>query len=291
MAVVRRCQERSEAELHGLVLRARGIDCEIIADGSGFSLLVAGEHLREADAELKAHEAENAPAQIDDLIEVRSRANIEIVLIYWTLMLFFFAAARRNAFSFDWLEIGSAQAGLIRAGEVWRSITALFLHVSGAHLLSNLVFGSVFLLLLTQMLGPGLAAFLVVAAGAGGNLLNAFVRPPFHDSIGASTALFGAIGLLAALRQNWRARGSSSALRFWVPVAGGLMLLAFLGVSGERTDILAHALGFLAGLCLGIAVVLLKRRQWDVTRAQWPAAVAACALISAAWLIAILWRE
>ena len=291
MVVVRRCREPNEAELYALVLRARGIDCEVIAEGDEFHLFVQPGRLREADAELKAYEAENASARTEETSqEVRYRVPVEIVLAYWALILFFFGAQRQNFLSIDWLEIGSAQARLIRTGEVWRSITALFLHVSGAHLLSNLVFGSVFLLLLTQILGWGITALCLVVAGAGGNLLNALVQPSFHDSIGASTALFGAIGLLAALRQNWRARGSSSALRFWVPVAGGLMLLVMLGVSGERTDILAHAFGFLAGLCLGVLLFLLNGTNPERMKAQGPAALAACALIGVAWLAALLSR-
>jgi membrane associated rhomboid family serine protease len=290
MAIVRRIEGQGEAELQALVLRARGIDCEIIEDRDGFSLLVSPERLAEAEAELKAFDEENVSAKGEAASTARYRAPIEIALLYCTLMLFFFAAARRNFLSIDWLDIGSAQTGLIREGQLWRSVTALFLHVSGVHLLSNLVFGSLFLLLLTQILGAGFTAFCVLLAGAGGNLLNAMVRPPFHDSIGASTALFGAIGLMAALRQNWRERGGSLRFRFWVPVAAGLMLLTLLGVSGERTDILAHVFGFLAGVCLGIIVFVLKNRRPDVMGAQWQATAMTFALIGAAWITAILAR-
>jgi rhomboid protease GluP len=290
MVIVRRSAEPGEAELYALVLRARGIDCEIIGDRGQFHLLVSSENVAEAEAELKAFEAESAPTQKEAAPNVRYRAPIEIVLVYWALMLFFFAAARRNFLSIDWLDIGSAQAGLIRAGEAWRSVTALFLHVNGTHLLGNLVFGSLFLLLLTQILGWGVTALCVLLAGAGGNLLNAMVRPPFHDSIGASTALFGAIGLLAALRQNWKTRGASSNLRFWVPVAAGLMLLVLLGTSGEQTDILAHVFGFVCGVCLGILLFLLNSKQPSPTRSQWPAAATAFILIGAAWILAVVAR-
>jgi rhomboid protease GluP len=290
MIVVRRCRDPSEAEIHALVLRARGIDCEVEAEGDEFHILVPPDRLREADGELQAYELENASAKAEAASpKVRYRVPVEFVLVYWALMLFFFAAARQNFLAIDWLEIGSAQAGLIRSGEVWRTITALFLHVSGAHLLSNLMFGSLFLLLLAQNVGWGITALCLVVAGTGGNLVNALVRPSFHDSIGASTALFGAIGLLAALRQNWRARGASSPLRFWLPVAGGLMLLVMLGISGERTDILAHAFGFLCGLCLGIPLFVLGTRHESMD-VQGRSALAASILVGAAWCAAILAR-
>ena len=97
------------------------------------------------------------------------------------------------------------RAGLIRAGQWWRTVTALFLHVSGTHLLNNLAFGTVFLLLLSQVLGPGMTALAVVAAGAVGNALNALVRPSIphvhrsvHRSICGCRPARGAEAELAA---------------------------------------------------------------------------------------------
>ena len=148
---------------------------------------------------------------------------------------------------------------------MWRTVTALFLHGSGTHLLSNLVFGTVFLLLLSRILGPGMTALAVVAAGAAGNALNALVRPAIHTSIGASTAMFAAVGLLAALRQNWRAGRMSAGLRDWVPLAGGVMLLALLGFSEGQTDILAHVFGFASGVCAGSLLAWLDR-PWPEDR-------------------------
>src|SRR5438034_425376 len=61
-------------------------------------------------------------------------------------------------------------------------------------------------------------------------------------SIGASTAVFGALGALAAFPQHRR--------RAWVPLGAGLALLAFLGTS-KRADLAGHLCGFVAGLLLG----------------------------------------
>src|SRR5688572_24955448 len=110
MVLVRRCQDPSEAELQALILRARGIDCEVRAEGDEFHIFVHPARLREADAELKAYELENASAKAEAVLpKVRYGAPVEFVLVYWALMLFFFAAARQNFLSIDWLEIGSAQ--------------------------------------------------------------------------------------------------------------------------------------------------------------------------------------
>jgi membrane associated rhomboid family serine protease len=282
--------ERGQAELYALVLSARGIESEIVQDGDDFDLLVAPGTLDQAEEELTAHDAENRHVSLPEPVGV-SPPNVELALIYWAVLLFFFAAARREAFSVAWLEIGSAQVGAIGAGEWWRTITALFLHASGTHLLSNLVFGTMFLLLLSQVLGAGVTALAVVIAGAAGNGLNALIRPEFYTSIGASTAIFGAIGLLAALRQNWRVGRRPLSPHNWVPLAGGLMLLAILGFSGEQTDILAHVFGFAAGVAGGLLLVRLDRRWPEDRRVQVGSGWAAVGLVVFAWSCGIMLRS
>jgi rhomboid protease GluP len=212
---------------------------------------------------------------------------VEVAMVYWTVLLFFFAAARHEAFSFDWFGAGAAQAGLMLKGEWWRAVTALCLHESGAHLLGNLVFGTVFLMLLSQVTGAGVAALAMITAGAAGNVLSALVRAPEYTSIGASTAIFAGIGLLAALQLARRRHFEFSVLRNWTPVAGGLALLTFLGLSGENTDVLAHVLGFGSGIAAGL---LLARwdRDWTVDRGlQWTCATIAGAVVVSAWVAAL----
>ena len=288
VVVVRKCAVRSEAELYALVLSAKGIELDIVQDADAFDLLIAPEDADRASEELTAHDSENQGQPTERKRVSPAPPNIEIALVYWAVLLFFFAAARRDALSVQWLEIGSAQAGSIRAGEWWRTVTALFLHVSGTHLLSNLAFGTVFLLLLSQVLGPGMTSLAVVAAGAAGNALNALVRPEFHTSIGASTAIFAAVGLLAALRQKWRPGRMSPSFRDWIPLAGGVMLLALLGFSEEQTDILAHVFGFASGVCVGSLLGWWDRSWPDDRPVQRKSAWAAGAIVALAWVFAIL---
>jgi membrane associated rhomboid family serine protease len=288
VAMVRRCAGRAQAELYALVLSAKGMSSIIAGDAQAFILLVASEDKERAEAELAAYDAEN---QVQPAEKKRARLapfNAEIVLAYWAILLFFFAAARRDAFSLHWLEIGSAQMGLIRAGEWWRLVTALFLHVSGLHLLSNLAFGTLFLLLLAQVLGPGMTSLAVIAAGTAGNAFNALVRPESDASIGASTAIFGAVGLLAALRPRGKPGRRWRSPRDWAPIAGGVMLLALLGFGDGQTDILAHIFGFASGLVIGLLLARLGRDWLEDRRAQSISAWSAGAIAALAWLVAIL---
>jgi len=288
LSVVRRCAKRRQAEQYALVLAAMGIRSTIAMEGKLNTLYVADEDAARAHDELMAYDSENRqrPLQRDRLRT--ALPPIELALVYCAILLFFFAAERRDAFSLDWIGEGSAQAGLMLGGEWWRAVTALCLHVSAVHLLGNLIFGSVFLMLLAQVTGAGLAGLSMVAAGAAGNALNAFVHSPSHTSIGASTAIFAGLGLLAALRQVWRPDRSYFMLRNWAPLAGGVTLLLFLGFSGENTDILGHVMGFVSGI--GAGWVLARwDRDWSADRGlQWKCAGVAGAVVTTAWVVAAL---
>src|SRR5690606_29475617 len=132
----------------------------------------------------------------------------------------------------------------IRSGEWWRAVTALTLHVDAPHLVANLVAGSWFGYLAGRRLGPGHAWAATVAMATAANLLEGYLGPVLHRSVGASTAVFAALGLIAAhawrerypLRARWAVR--------WAPLVGGVLLLGWLGTEGEHTDVIAHVLGF-----------------------------------------------
>ena len=173
-------------------------------------------------------------------------------------------------------------------GEWWRAVTALCLHASSVHLLGNLAFGTVFLLLLAQLTGAGVAALSMVVAGTVGNVLSALVQTPQHTSIGASTAIFASLGIIVALRQSTRQGHAVSRLRNWTPVGGGLALLAFLGFSGENTDILAHVMGFGSGLVVGFVLSRWPGDWPSDRRVQWMCAGTAGLMVVAAWVAAAL---
>ncbi len=167
------------------------------------------------------------------------------------------------------LEWGRLDADAVRNGEAYRVFSALLLHSDIGHLAGNLLFGAVFLHLVARHAGTLPAWAGVILAGAGGNLANALVHTGTdHYSIGASTAVFGAIGLLVALPVGFAIRRPRPALfRLWVaPVVAGLVFLAWFGTGGERTDPSAHLFGFLSGLPVGLAYGLWIRLSGETER-------------------------
>ena len=254
---------QQRAQLWSLVLDARFLPCQIGESSGAWSLRVPPYRFDEACEELRRFEQENlhwppAPPPSRPLIE-NTLATLSVLLVLAT----FHNITRLDVIavdgsSIDWGRIGSAQAGRILDGEWWRLVTALTLHGDVLHLVSNLAIGGVFVFLLCRELGSGLAWTLLLAAGAGGNLCNALLQSPLHDSVGASTAVFGVVGILSALSL---VRYRHHLQRRWpLPVASALALLSILGTEGKHTDLGAHLFGFLAGVAIGLVTEMLIGR-------------------------------
>lgn len=246
-----------------LVLAARDIPHRLEYDPPAWRLLVPDDRMADAVREVRLYEAENrhwppAPPVPRPLVE-NSLATLSVLILlaaFHNITLSDIVVI--NGVTPDWLGLGMAQASKISEGEWWRLVTALTLHADMQHLLGNLAIGGVFVLLLCRELGSGLAWSLLLGAGVTGNLVNAILQAPGHSSVGASTAVFGAVGILAALSMI---RYRNYLQRRWpLPVAAALSLLVLLGSEGKNTDLGAHLFGFMAGIALGLLAELMISR-------------------------------
>jgi rhomboid protease GluP len=276
-----------EAEQRALVLTAVGIACRIEPGPDAVGLLVLPAEAERAIFELGAYERENAPERRRPAWRPAGVRGVEAALVYAAVLLFVFAADNKGAFSVDWAGLGAAQSGLIAAGEWWRTLTALTLHSGSVHLIGNLAFGAVFGVLAAHSLGTGVAWLAIVAAGGLGNGLNAVFEPATHSSIGASTAIFGALGILSAYTQGSRAALWQSRVRRWSPVAAGIMMLAFFGIGGERTDVWAHVAGLGVGAAVGFALARVDPDVLQRPLVQGLSGAGAGALVALAWALAL----
>lgn len=184
---------------------------------------------------------------------------------------------------------------MLEDGEWWRAITALTLHGDIVHLVSNLVAGIGFAFLLARFFGAGAAWLLVLLTGAAGNALNAWVHyPEAHLSIGASTAVFGALGLITGIGL-WVAVIQSAERwtmpRWLVPAFGGLTLLGLLGIGDgldARIDVAAHISGFICGVVAGFVCATRQAAFVRLDRYGRWIGLLALMLIGVAWLVALL---
>ena len=268
-----------------LVLVAQGLAPSVSRTPDGIVLSVPEEELDDALAALSAYELEN-PAKLpeqDDPVEFASLpAGISVAGM---LLVFYSVTVLWNPTP-PWFERGSADAERILLGELWRTVTALTLHADLVHALSNAIAAALFLGAVCGMLGAGLGSALVLLAGAGGNLANALLHGSPHVSAGASTAVFGAVGMLGSLGMARRRRGAMRRRRAWVPFAAALALLAMLGAGGPRVDVLAHLFGFLLGGVLGILCAFVAPRPPGLA-VQWACGCSALAVLIYCWTLAL----
>ncbi|RII25786.1 MAG: rhomboid family intramembrane serine protease [Geobacter sp.] len=242
------------AHLWSLVLEARHIPSFIEPGDGGWLLHVPAADLTVACNELRLFEKENRnwppPLLPHRPLVENTLPTLSVLLLlatFYNLTRLDISLAGHT--SVDWVELGNAHAGGILDGQWWRLVTALTLHADWLHLISNLTIGGIFILLLCRELGSGLAWSLLLGAGILGNLANAFFQLSSHRSVGASTAVFGAVGIFAAISV---VRYPSPPQRRWLPpIAAALALLAILGTEGKNTDLGAHLFGFVFGVVLG----------------------------------------
>jgi rhomboid protease GluP len=266
-----------------LVLLAQGLSCSVQQTSEGIFLRVSEKQLEPALAALSAYEREN-PAKLPELREPVERVKVREGISVAALLPVFFSVVLLSSPTLPWLERGSADTDRILGGELWRTVTALTLHADLIHVLSNSVGAALFLGAVYGMLGVGLGSALVLLGGAGGNLANALVHGSSHVSIGASTAIFGAVGMLGGLGMVRRRRRAMRKRRVWLPFAAALALLAMLGTGGPRVDILAHLFGFLFGGVLGILFALPEPPRQGV---QWICGCVALAALIYCWVLAL----
>ncbi|HVK59570.1 MAG TPA: rhomboid family intramembrane serine protease [Candidatus Kapabacteria bacterium] len=291
LAAVGRYQRFSEAQERGLVAAAMDLPYWVIREGHEFVLYVEEAASTSVESELAKFEAETILRRQSATVSPQELPRLESHSLFVAAAVISGFWALQNRVPERWTEQGEALNRAIIQGEWWRIFTALTLHRDFAHFVANLCFGLLFAGFLQPRLGGGAAWLGIVLSGAFGNYVNAwFYRSELHSSVGASTAVFGGLGLLMAWEffARWRFPHSRGWWQLVVPLGGGLALLAFLGsgdeAAGNRTDYMAHFWGFASGTLIGAFAATRPRAGSAV---QWLLAVAALALPILAWWLAI----
>jgi rhomboid protease GluP len=276
-----------ECDQQTLILSAVGIHSWTVVRGGLFVVVVPEEsaalavrHLREVAQEAAV------PAPIPKLPKMHPRAWTGSI-VYAVAMMAIAYAAGSNLFGFDWLEAGALNGAIPHTHEWWRVVTALTLHADVGHLVSNLLFGVVLGYLASRSLGGGVAWAGILVGAMMGNALDAIWMPEQQRSIGASTAVFAALGILSAYAWTLETATNLRWAKRLGPLIAGVILLGFLGAGGERTDVVAHITGFASGCAIGMLFGKTREQRFDSRILQLLAGAFAIATIGVAWLFAL----
>jgi rhomboid protease GluP len=270
---------------YSLVLEARGIEHETAEDQDSWVLSVPVGMRHPAYEELSRYSVERGVKRSLPEI-VQPRAGAAIGLFVYVLILLMTAYCAGNAmFGADWLSLGSLDAGA--RGQWWRAVTALTLHLDQEHLLGNVLFGAVAGIAASRLLGPGVAWASILGAAALANYAEILVTPISHRAVGASTAVFAALGLLSGMAWRQRLTLRERLWYRWAPLIAGICLLTLLGAGSAHVDVLGHALGFLFGLGVGWVYVRTGVPNNRDPRLQLITGLGAVLLVCAAWVLAL----
>lgn len=242
---------------HGLVVLALGWPYWLLPAETGFRLMVEPQVAAPVREQLDRYDRES--------IAWRSHLREEPVppgqaggfsLLIWVLLLL--ASFWAQGAWPDWTELGALDtAAIFRHGEIWRPLTALFLHADAGHLVANVLSGLAVFAAVNSTMGRRRGWLAVAAAAVAGNFAAAALNYPGpYRSIGASTAVFAALGLLTgrAIRRGLDNGHPHRWRGMFVPLAAGITVLGLYGAGGVEIDVLAHTTGFAAGLGLGFAL-------------------------------------
>ena len=280
---IRSTPDATRAGDWAVVLASAGIPHRLMERDGAFALVVAAPDATAAAAALDAYDAENVPVVEPPLPDLGPSV---LGVVSGALLLAFFAVtgSTEAARVSRWFDAGGASSDLILRGQLWRTITTLTLHADLLHLAGNVIAALLFFSAVGRWLGAGLGGVILLAAAAAANLLTAAVRGPGHLSVGASTATFAALGMLAGLQAVRRFRHGLRRKYAWVPLGAGLGLYAMLGV-GERADLTSHLFGLGMGVLAGSLAAATGLRA-PGRAAQALLGLGALAALAGSWLLA-----
>jgi len=270
-----------------LVLSAMDIPHSVMPGDGGERLIMVeeAEEAVRAREEISLFEAENRnwPMKAEAMPEQERKPPTLVIMALFVL--FYAATGDFDGQSF-WFEDGAADGGRFMKGrEWWRAVTALTLHADAVHLAGNVLIGGMLIHFLSIILGAGATWLSLIVCGGLANCINMLARGSDHVSIGFSTAVFAAVGILAAMN-CWR-RGQFKGVL--LSLGAGSSLLAMLGTSGERVDLGAHLWGFVTGLLAGtgFGVWIWSRRPLPGPGIQGWLLAGASALVLWCWHMAL----
>jgi len=242
---------------YSLVLLSQGIVHRLERAPEGpFEIFVTPENETRAAYQLELYRKENPPKEANPPLPLKFSLQPAWVLlapVVCTLLDFSGKVARMHG-------AGLSDAEKVLHGQWWRTITALTLHGDVQHLASNLLSGYIVLNLMAYRIPLArMVPFLAIASALANFFVALTVQTDFR-ALGFSTFVFAAIGALSVIEFRLMPRETHGQLRRFAPLCAAASLAVFLG-TGENSDILGHAYGFIAGIFCGF-IPKKKALRW-----------------------------
>ena len=149
------------------------------------------------------------------------------------------------------LDFGANHGPLVAGGEYWRLLSSVFLHIGIMHLMLNSLGLLIYGMLLETAFGRLRFVLIYVAAGLAGSTVS-FVANPMAISAGASGAIFGLLGALAACFLTGRGPQGRGSRRDAAGIAVLIAINLGYGLVAPGIDNWAHIGGLAMGFALGI---------------------------------------
>ncbi|MBL8491011.1 MAG: rhomboid family intramembrane serine protease, partial [Rhodocyclaceae bacterium] len=147
---------------------------------------------------------------------------------------------------------GANFSALIQEGQVWRLLSATFLHGGIDHLIGNMIALYAFGRLLERLQGPGFFLLIYLSSGLAGSVVSLYSGMD-RVGVGASGAIFGVVGALApALAGRHHLLSEGKRLLLFAGTLAFTVYAFWNGIQQDGIDNGAHAGGFFCGLLLGI---------------------------------------
>jgi rhomboid protease GluP len=208
-----------------------------------------------------ASDAQAVRVALPSLVPTATYVIIGATVIVYILQKLSVAIFGYAVYQIDWLEVYGARFNTaIRAGELWRFITPVFLHGSVPHIFFNmyalLSIGS----FLEKHFGHGRFVLLYFLAGFAGNVFSFLLTGENGYSVGASTAVFGLVAAeVIFFYQNRKLFGSQAKQA----IGNAVFIIAvnlFIGLTPGIDN-----WGHVGGLLGGAMFAWFASPRWEVT--------------------------
>lgn len=148
----------------------------------------------------------------------------------------------------------------VAAGQVYRLVSAIFLHVNFIHIVGNMFSTFILVTRVEHTFGPARTLLVYLLCGIGGNIFSLAVsrESDYWSQVraGASTSLYGMIGLLVGyLVLNWRGLDNVGQQMKCSLICATVFTLIFVLIftpNSNSIDYFGHLGGFLTGLWMPV---------------------------------------